>query len=147
MLVPPHPKSGFSHKSVKCQTTNKHIPVNTLKGKHSLKVKTKLVKRGPRPNKKPVTKYVVFVGANVAGAKSKWKSWKKVIKDTKASVFFLQETKCDQANKLKMEGFIIFDKVRVNKGGGGVAVAARTELNPILVSEADDDIDAITILN
>ena len=116
-----------------------------MKGKHSLKVKTKLVKRGPRPNKKPVTKYVVFVGTNVAGAKSKWKSWKKVIKDTKASVFFLQETQCDQANKLKMEGFMIFDKVRVNKGGGGVAVAAMTELNPILVSEAEDDIDAITI--
>ena len=44
-----------------------------------------------------------------------------------------------------MEGFMIFDKVRVNKGGGGVAVAARTELNPALVSEAEGDIDAITI--
>ena len=44
-----------------------------------------------------------------------------------------------------MEGFIIFDKVRVEKGGGGVAVAAKTELNPVLLSEAEGDIDAITI--
>ena len=108
-------------------------------------MKHKLVKRGPRPNKKPVTKHVVFAGANINGAKSKWKSWKKVIKDTKANVFFVQETKCDQANTLKMDGFIIFDKVRINKGGGGVAIAAKRELNPVLVSEADGDIDAITI--
>ena len=60
-------------------------------------------------------------------------------------MYFVQETKCDQSNMLEMEGFIIFDKVRVNKGGGGVAVAAKRELNPILVSEAEDDIDAITI--
>ena len=44
-----------------------------------------------------------------------------------------------------MEGFVIFDKVRLEKGGGGVAVAARAELNPVLVSEAEGDIDAITI--
>ena len=116
-----------------------------MKSKNSFKVKPRTVKRGPRPNKTKFTKNLVFVGANVAGARSKWKSWRKVIKDTKASVFFVQETKCDQINMLKMEGFIIFDKVRVNKGGGGVAVAAKRELNPILVSEAEDNIDAITI--
>ena len=35
--------------------------------------------------------------------------------------------------------------MRLNKGGGGVAVAARKELNPVLLSEAEGDIDAITI--
>ena len=44
-----------------------------------------------------------------------------------------------------MEGFTIFDKVRMNKKGGGVAVAAKTDLNPVLVSEAEGDIDAITV--
>ena len=44
-----------------------------------------------------------------------------------------------------MDGFMIFEKVRVDKGGGGLAVAARAELNPVLVSEAEGDIDAITI--
>ena len=59
-----------------------------------------------------------------------------MIKDTKATVFFVQETKCDQTNTLKIECFIIFDKVRVDRGGGGVAIAAKTELNPVLLSEA-----------
>ena len=40
---------------------------------------------------------------------------------------------------------MIFDKVRLDKGGGGVAVAAKKELNPVLLSEAEGDIDAITI--
>ena len=40
---------------------------------------------------------------------------------------------------------MIFDKVRLEKGGGGIAVAARTELNPVLLSEAEGVIDAITI--
>ena len=105
----------------------------------------KFTKRGPRPNKKPGTKHVLFAGVNINDAKSKWKSWTKVIKETNASVFFVQETKCYQTNTLKMKGFNIFDKVRVNKGGGGVAIAAKTELNPVLVSEARGDIDAITI--
>ena len=69
----------------------------------------------------------------------------KVVKDTKATVFFVQETKCDQRNTLKMDSFIIFEKVRVNKGGGGVAIAAKTKLNPVLLSEAGGDIDAIKI--
>ena len=69
----------------------------------------------------------------------------KVVKDTKATVLFVQETKCDQRNTLKMDSFIIFEKVRVNKGGGGVAIAAKTKLNPVLLSEAGGDIDALNI--
>ena len=65
--------------------------------------------------KKPITKNIVFVGANVAGGKSKWKYWENIIKNTKASVFFLKETKCDQVKQLKMDGFMIFDMVRVVK--------------------------------
>ena len=63
----------------------------------------------------------------------------------KLQCFFLQETKCEQVNKLKLDGFVIFDKVRLDKGGGGVAIAAKTEINPVLVSEAEGDIDALTI--
>ena len=66
-------------------------------------------------------------------------------RDTKASVFFVQEKKCSKINSLKLKGFVIFDKIRHEKGGGGVAVAARTELNLVLLSEAKGDIDAITI--
>ena len=145
MLVSSYTRSGFSRESTELKATNKSSTLGGAISNKSVKVKPKLVKRGPRPNKKPVTKNIVFVGANIAGARSKWKSWKKIIKDTKASVFFVQETKCDQENKLKLEGFLVFDKVRLEKGGGGVAVAAKRELNPVLVSEAEGDLDAITI--
>ena len=77
MLVLSHRKSGFSRKSFKHKTTNKSKTVDNDIGNKILKVKTKPVKRGPRPNKKPITKNIIFAGANIAGAKSKWKSWKK----------------------------------------------------------------------
>ena len=133
MLVPSHKRSGFSEKPTEYKTTNKSSPVKVIDSNKSVKGKTKLVKRGPRPNKKAITKNITFTGANIAGARLKWKSWKKIIKDTQASVFFVQETKCEQSDKLKIDGFITFDKVRLDKGGGGVAVAARKELNPVLL--------------
>ena len=112
--------------------------------KHN-KVIGKKVKRGPRPNKKPTSKYITFVGVNPAGIASKWKSWKNVVAKSGASVWFLQETKCNDINKLKMNGFIVYEKVREDKGGGGVAIAAKKELNPALIDEPESDIDAITI--
>ena len=40
---------------------------------------------------------------------------------------------------------MIFDEVRMNKKGGGVAVSAKPELNPGLVSEVKGDIVAVTV--
>ena len=50
-----------------------------------------------------------------------------------------------------MRNFVVFEKIREysndgdNNGGGGVAIAAKNELNPILVSEGDKNVEAITI--
>ena len=65
-------ESGFSHKS-----TIKSRTVKTIKTKVWMKHKYKVVKRGPRQNKKTINKNIVFAGANLAGAKSKWSFGKK----------------------------------------------------------------------
>ena len=41
--------------------------------------------------------------------------------------------------------FIVYEKIRESKGGGGVAIAAKKDLNPVLIYEGDKDVEAITI--
>ena len=50
------------------------------------------------------------MGANPAGTRSKWATWKKIIRENKAYVWFMLETKCNRVNELKMENFVIFEK-------------------------------------
>ena len=70
-------------------------------------------------------------GVNPDGAKGKFATIKKAVKDTGASVWTMQETKCRTEGKLKMDGFITYEHLRSNGGGGGLALSARTELNPL----------------
>ena len=108
--------------------------------------------RRKRKSHKKYSKHVVFVGANPAGIMSKWNTWKKMIRETKASVWFLQETK-NKVAKLKLENFVIYERVRpleitdngLGPGGGGVAIAAIKELNPVLTREGEGDTETITI--
>ena len=88
---------------------------------------------------------LIFAGVNPAGARSKWTTWKKIIRQSDASLWTMQETKCSQANQLKMDDFIIYEKVRDTKEGIGVAIAAKKVLNPVLISEGEDDIETISI--
>ena len=113
----------------------------------SLKVIGKKTRRGKRKTAKVVNKSLIFAGVNPAGARAKWNTWRKVIRQSQASVWTLQETQCTQLNSLKMDDldFIIYEKVRETKGGGGVAIAAKKDLNPVLISEGDKDVEAITI--
>ena len=66
---------------------------------------------------------------------------------SEATVWTMQETQCTQVNSLKMDdlNFIVYVKVRENKLGDGVAIAAKKDLNPILIAEGDEDVEAITI--
>ena len=93
---------------------------------------------------KAIVKTLVAVGVNPAGARSKWSTWEKVIKETGATLWFMQETKCP-TKQLKMENYIVYERVRENRNGGGVAIAAIKDLNPVLVSEGTGNIEAITI--
>ena len=57
----------------------------------------------------------------------------------------MQDKKCSQTNQLKMDNFIIYEKVCSEKEGGGIALAAKRDLNPVLTAEGEDDIDSISI--
>ena len=88
---------------------------------------------------------LVFAGKNPAGARLKWPTWKKIIRQSKVCLWTLQETKCSELNKLKMDNFIIYEKVRNMREGGGVAIGAKKDLNPVLTAEGHDEIEAISI--
>ena len=87
----------------------------------------------------------MFAGVNPAGARSKCPTWKKIIRQSGATVWTMQETKCSQPNQLKMSDFIIYQRVHSDREGGGVAIAAKTDLNPVLTAEGKDDIETISI--
>ena len=111
-------------------------------------LKSKLIgkpRRGKRLNKKKVSNMLVFVGVNPAGARSKWPTWNIIIRQSEASLWTMQETKCSETNQLKMDNFLIYEKVREAKEGGGIAIAAKKELNPVLIAEGDSEVEAISI--
>ena len=59
------------------------------------------------------------MGVNAAGIRSKLLTFKKVINDLKP-VFFIEETKLKEAGRLKLDNYIIFEKIRknrINEGG------------------------------
>ena len=87
---------------------------------------------------------MIFAGVNPAGIRSKWPTWKKIIRESNATVWTMQETKCPK-NQLKMDDFIIYENVRGKSCGGGVMIAAKKCLNPVLVAEGDEETEAITI--
>ena len=114
-----------------------------------LKVIGKKTCRGKRKTAKVVNKSLIFAGVYPAGARAKWNTWRKVIRQSQATAWTLQETQCIQVNSLKMDDLDLdLDLdfiVRESKGGGGVAIAAKKDLNPVLILEGDKDVEAITI--
>ena len=88
---------------------------------------------------------IVIMGANSAGLSSKKKSFESIIDNRKPSIFFLQETKMKRQGKIKIEGYQIYELVRSEKHGGGLAVGALDELNPAFISEGDDITEILVI--
>ena len=82
---------------------------------------------------------------NAAGLKSKLNTFKKVISDLQPSIFFLQETKYKSSGRFKIDNFEIFELVRKNKNGGGLAIGCLKELKPVWMREGNDDVEALSI--
>ena len=82
---------------------------------------------------------------NAAGIHSKFNTFKKVITELKPSVFFLEETKVKDVGKIKLENYIIFELVRQDRGGGGLALGCDKDLNPVWVREGDDMVEALSV--
>ena len=83
---------------------------------------------------------------NSPGLRPKILSFKKVLKDLKPSVFFVQESKFKEEGKLKMDDYIIFEKLRQTKEiGGGLLIGCRPDLKPVWVKEGEGDVETLSI--
>ena len=64
----------------------------------------------------------------------------------KPNIFSLQETHYLQTGMMKVKGnFTLFELVRKNKEGGGLALGVDNNLYPALLREGDDDVEALTV--
>ena len=61
------------------------------------------------------------------------------------SIITIQETKHKKIGTTKLPGYQTFEKVRTNKGGGGLLTAVKEDLNPVLVSQGDEEIEIIVV--
>ena len=83
---------------------------------------------------------------NSAGLRPKLSTFYKVINDLNPSIFFIQETKLKEKGKLKVDDYVIFEKLRsTRKNGGGLAIGAKPEFNPTWVREGDEDLETLSI--
>ena len=88
----------------------------------------KICKRGKRNSIKSVEKDLTFAGVNPDGAMSKLTTIRKVIMDTNASVWMMQETKVSNQGKIRFDGYITYGHTRIEKEGGGLALSSLEEL-------------------
>ena len=103
------------------------------------------MKRARRKRVKDISTCVRFMGVNSAGLKSKFTTFKKVLSELKPSVFFIQETKFKTEGKLKLDNYSVFELIRKNREGGGLAIGCANSLKPAWVREGDDDVEALSV--
>ena len=86
-----------------------------------------------------------IIGTNSAGLRGKMESFYNLINEYSPSIITIQETKHKKTGTIKMKGFQTFEKVRKNKGGGGLLTAVCDDLDPVLVSQGNEDIEIIVV--
>ena len=82
---------------------------------------------------------------NPDGARSKMTTIKKFIRESKATIITIQETKYSQKGRMNFDGFYTCENFRSNKEGGGVALSALKELSPAFVCDGGNNVEAITV--
>ena len=103
-------------------------------------------RRGKRNSIMMYNKNFNWLGNNIAGARSKWASVQRWIRLKSPSILSLQETKFQIAGKHKLNGYISYEHLRTeNIAGGGLLMAIKTELNPALVRDGGETVEAITV--
>ena len=69
----------------------------------------------------------------MAGLKGKSKSLENIVEHFLPGVILLQETKVKNIGQLKLPGFTIFEKLRLNSEGGGLMSIVHNNLKPTLI--------------
>ena len=118
-----------------------------LKNIKTIKPHKKRAVRGKRNCLRKYEQSLRFLGVNTAGLKSKFTSFKKVLMELEPCVYFAQETKFREEGNIKLgDEYIVYELLRKNeKGGGGLALGCQQNLNPCLVSEGNEIVEAILL--
>ena len=90
-------------------------------------------------NKNKSENKMFILGANSAGLFNKLESFHRNISLFKPGVFFVQETKARQKNKVKLNDYVIFEHIRNLSAGGGLLTAVHKSLKPVSVSNEDSE--------
>ena len=111
----------------------------------NIRINVKKHRRGRRNKAKNIRKSLRFMGVNSAGLRSKLPTFRKIISELKPSVFCIEETKYKEIGRLKMENYFIYELVRKNREGGGLALGCDKALKPAWVREGDDEVEALSV--
>ena len=79
---------------------------------------------------------------------SKLSSFENILRTENPSVFFLQETHFTQKGRINTKHskkYKIYELLRTEKQRGGLAIGALYEVDPVLISEGDDDIEILVV--
>ena len=93
-------------------------------------------------------KNLKLIGFNSAGLASKLFSFDHILSTLQPAVFFVQETKMRKQGKIRTkvaEKYQIFELVRIERQGGGLAIGAVKDLEPIWIAEGDDEVEILVI--
>ena len=72
----------------------------------------------------------------------------KMLIDLSPRIFFVEETKMRTSGKIKTEKsreYIIFELTRKQSCGGGIAIGAHKDLNPVFISEGNNETEVLVI--
>ena len=108
-------------------------------------------RRGLRKNKNENNKYsrkLKLIGFNSAGLASKLYSFENILSSVKPSIFFIQETKMRKQGKIRTvlsENYHIFELIRKEKHGGGLAIGVVKDFEPVWIGEGDDEVEILVV--
>ena len=83
---------------------------------------------------------------NAAGLKSKLNTFKKVLKNFSILSFLFKKVNIKRKASLSyVDNFEIFESVRESRDGGGLVLGCLRELDPVLVSKGDEEVEAMSV--
>ena len=88
---------------------------------------------------------LTILGNNSAGLTGKIDSLKRAIEVFSPGVIMLQETKVKKQGKIKLKGYVVFEKIRQNNEGGGLMSIIHENLKPILIPDEHSEFLVVDI--
>ena len=119
------------------------------RSKSTVNIRYRKINRRPkRISKKNVNEQMKILSCNASNLNSKLYSLENVVNSLNLSLFCLQETFMAKEGNIRFKNsdyYHIFEQVRVNKKGGGLAIGALKTLQPKWIKQGNEPIEALTI--